>query len=227
MIRLVSAVISIGVFTMIACNNPASNDDTPVLEFQYSSILGSSDIQKDMSGSGSGDKNIFTVTVSKADGLWSGWEEIGYYHTVTAAGSFSFSAIFKGLTGEDAMSQGGLMVRESLKGISAYAALRMIDGKYDPVARVTGSSSAVSSGSNAPYKEGDLLFIYCAEQGSTGTTRNLNVEVGAKRDGQVIISKTYTVSTSSDTLYIGIFGADHSSSTGSFSVGEISITSIK
>ena len=225
MIRLVYAVISTGVFTMIACNNPASNDAAPVMELQYSSILGSSDIQEDLSGSGSGEKDIYTVTVSKADGLWGGWEEIGYYHTVTTAGSFSFSAIFKGLTGEDAMSQGGLMVRESLKGISAYAALRMIDGIYDPVARVTGSSSAVSAGSNVQYKEGDLLFIYCAEQ--AGTTRNFNVEVGAKRDGQVIISKTYAVSTSSDTLYIGIFGADHSSSTGSFSVGEISITSIK
>jgi hypothetical protein len=59
-------------------------------------------------------KNIYSVTVSNADGLWGGWEEIGYYHTVETAASFSFTAIFKGLTGENAMSQGGLMVRESL-----------------------------------------------------------------------------------------------------------------
>jgi hypothetical protein len=222
MIHIMRICSLFGALFLFSCNSPTSSNE-PELKLSYCSIVGSTGIKVDMSGSATSENNSTVVTTGKADGLWSDWEEIGYFYIGTSEFNYTFAGVFKSITGTDALRQGGLMVRGSLQSIAPYAAIRLANGIYDPVARLTGSSAAAAAGSTVQYQEGDLLFITCTEQAPSGTTRNITMEVGAKRGDQVLISKIYTVSTTSDTLYAGVFCADHSTSNGSFSVSDLTM----
>ncbi|HEX2959547.1 MAG TPA: hypothetical protein VHO70_22115 [Chitinispirillaceae bacterium] len=228
MICFIRTVLLLFVFIAIiccGCSSPTEVTDGPVTpQFSYTEIKGGSGNKNDMSGSVSGNNGIQTLNVSKTEGLWGSWEEIGFFYTEVPESVFTISAVYKGMSGGDSILQGGLMVRGSLDSKSAYAALRLIQNKYDPVVRTTAEKDASASSSTIPYLDGDVLYISCTGVSVVNALHTLAFEVGAKRNESVIVSKTFSITSSGDKLYAGFFGANHSSTvSGSFSVSDLKI----
>jgi hypothetical protein len=189
----------------------------------YRPVTGTNAGQMDMSGSVHISGTTYTLATKNADGLWSTLEELGMYCVSRAAFSGTFSATFESLDGTDTMAQGGLMIRASLKSGAPYAAIRLVRGLYDPVARPDSVSNAKASGSTVQFQKGDLLFLTCLEKERSGNRRVIDVDVGAKRNEVVIMSKKYTITTLSDSVYVGMFYADRSTNSGSFAVSNVKI----
>jgi hypothetical protein len=206
---------------IFSCNEPNSITDENIIPMTYGSVTGTNSGEKNISGSANDSGSIRTVKTRNADGLWSSHEEIGMYYFSKTVFNGTLSAHFESCTGIDSLVQGGLMIRSSLKSGAAYTALRLVKGIYDPVARLDSSSDAKASGSTVQYQRGDELFITCTEKEKAGTTRTFSIDIGAKRSSQVIISKTYTITSLSDSIYVGIFCADRSTSYGSFAVSKV------
>lgn len=229
MICFTRAVLLLIVFIALiccGCSSPTETKDEPVTpQFSYSEIKGGSGNKVDMSGSVSVNNGVQTLSVSKTDGLWRNWEEIGFCYTEVPVTVFTISAVYKGMSGGDSILQGGLMVRGSLDSISPYAALRLVQNRYDPVVRTGADKDASASGSTVSYQVGDVLYISCIGVSVVDSSHStLTVEVGAKRNGSVIVSKIFNVNTSGNKLYAGFFGANHSSTvSGSFSVSDLKI----
>jgi hypothetical protein len=211
----------LGAILIFSCNEPNSVTDQVVVPMIYGTVTGTSAGEKNMSGSANDSGSIRTLITRNADGLWSSHEEIGMYYLAKAVFNGTMSAHFESCTGLDSLVQGGLMIRSSLKSGAAYAALRLVKGIYDPVARVDSSSDAKATGSTVHYQKGDKLFITCVEMEKTGKVRTFTINLGAERNSQIIISKGYTITSMSDSLYLGIFCADRSTSNGSFAVSNM------
>jgi hypothetical protein len=211
-----------GAIILFSCNNPATPEEPP-LNLGYVSVTGNQTIQKDITGSGTCDKKECVLTTKNANGLWSAFEEIGFYYAAKPVFNGTISADFENMTGSDTLIQGGLMIRGSKKGGAPYAALRLAQNIYDPVARLDSTASAAAAGSSIKYQKGDFIYITCLEKQKNGTIRNFDMEVGAKRGELILISKTFAIKTTSDSLYIGLFCADRSTSDGSFSVSNITM----
>jgi hypothetical protein len=228
MICFIRAALLLLIFIAIICCNcssPTETTDEPVShQFSYTEIKGSTGIKVDMSGSITVNNGVQTLNVSKADGLWGGWEEIGFYYTEMPEANFTISAVYKGMSGGDSILQGGIIVRGSLDSISPYAAIRLVQNNYDPVVRTSAEKNASASGSTVSYQVGDVLYISCTGVSISNSLHTMAFEVGAKRNGSVIVSKTFSVTSSTNKLYAGFFGANHSSTvSGSFSVSDLKI----
>lgn len=208
------------IIMIFSCNEPNSVTDENVILI-YGSVTGTNPGEKNMSGSANDSGSISTLITKNADGLWSSHEEIGMYYFSKTVFNGTMSAHFESCTGVDSMVQGGLMIRSSLKSGAAYAALRLVKGIYDPVARLDSSSDAKGTGSTIQYQKGDDLFVTCMEKTKNGKIRTFSIDIRAERNSQVIISKAYTITSMSDSLYLGIFCADRSTSNGSFAVSKM------
>ncbi|HEX2955658.1 MAG TPA: hypothetical protein VHO70_02430 [Chitinispirillaceae bacterium] len=221
--KLILSSLFFSTLFLFVCDNTVSTED-PSLNLVYCSVIGNSADQKDIIGSASRDNALHVVTTKNGNGLWGSNEEIGFYYLAKTVFNGTLWATFEKLTGSDTVVQGGVMIRASLKGTAApYAALRLIKDKYDPVARLDSTLNASASGLENTFQKGDQLFIACTEKTKTGAVRNLEINVGVNRKNQPLISKKYIISTMSDSLYIGLFGADRSAAGGSFSVSNVKI----